>query len=610
MMERDGEPRLFVEAEPRLDTEAGPRLDTEAEPRLFVEVSDLLAHFRAFRTPMGVARVQMAILGAGEGLFIPIAHPRGVGGLRLVAPDALARLMAGARAGGPRDAPDWVAALDAAERALAEAPAPEFQPGDRVACLGQPEEPELRRLRGLRATHGILLCLLFYDAIPLTVPEHCEPWLTQAFAARFVALCLQVDRVVAISQEAARDFRRWQRVALPLLDIPVGVVSLDAAFPVAPEPTPLVPDEPYVLCVSTLEARKNHALLLHAWLTLLRRHGAAVMPRLVLVGREGFGAEAALRLLRHAPELRERVSWLRDVGDGALAALYARSLFTVFNSFHEGWGLPVTEALAHGKLVIAPDHTSLREAGGRAAIYVASQSEPELTEAIWALLRDPGHRAALEAALPDRAPLRAWRAVAEDLAAQLRAEAPAIAAPRATLPLGWRIPLQPLAPAVLPALPPAAAVLAEVMREGEGWGEAEAGGVWLLDGGARLRFPLDHALVRPLLLLELTAPAGPVRLRMRAWPDGAWQVLPLAADERRLVAVELPAGGPGDLVVEFDTSSHATLPGEARRLHALLSGLMLCEAHDAESRLRYAEDRAGLRRPVAENADRPPGGPG
>jgi hypothetical protein len=59
-------------------------------PRIFVEVSDLLAHFRAFRTPMGVARVQMAILRAGEGLFIPVAHPRGPlgdgGGLRLVPP--------------------------------------------------------------------------------------------------------------------------------------------------------------------------------------------------------------------------------------------------------------------------------------------------------------------------------------------------------------------------------------------------------------------------------------------------------------------------------------------------------------------------------------------
>jgi hypothetical protein len=365
-----------------------------------------------------------------------------------------------------------------------------------------------------------------------------------------------------------------------------------------PEPTALLPDGPYVLCVSTLESRKNHALLLQAWLGLLRRHGAAVMPRLVLVGREGFGAEAALRLLRHAPELRDHVTWLRDVGDGALASLYAGCLFTVFNSFHEGWGLPVTEALAHGRLVVAPDHTSLREAGGRAALYVTSQSEPELADTLWDLIRDPARRAALEAALRGRAPLRSWRDVAEDLAAQLRAELQA-PGPRAAWPVGWRLTLPPPPPPALPALPAVADVLVQVMREGEGWGEQEPGGVWLLAGGARLRLPLAQALAEPLLRLELTAPAAPVRLRLRA--DGAaWHVLDLAADERRLVELALPPCGPGELVVEFDTASHACLPGETRGLHALLSGLMLCEAGDMAARLRYAEERLGLGRAATE----------
>lgn len=575
-----------------------------AAPRLFAEVTDLLAHFRGYRTPMGVARVQMALLEAGADLFCPIAHSPAGGGLRRVPPELLARLMAGARAGGPRDAPEWVAALDAADAALARAPVAEFAPGDRVACLGQPDEPVLRRLRGLRASHGVLLCLLFYDAIPLAVPEHCEPALTEAFAGRFVALCLQLDRVLAISQEAARDFRRWQRAALPALDIPVGVVPLDAAFPAAPEATELVPAEPYVLCVSTLESRKNHALLLQAWLTLLRRHGEAVMPRLVLVGRRGYGAEAALRLLEQAPELRRKVTWLREAGDGALAALYAGCLFTVFNSFHEGWGLPVTEALAHGKLVLAPDHTSLREAGGGAAIYVTPQSEPELAEAAWELIRDPARRAALEAILPARAPLRRWRDVAEDLAARLHADAPAIGV-RITLPVGWRIPLLPLPACDLPALPPPAEVLAQVIREGEGWGEQEAGGVWLLAGGARLRLPLAEALAEPLLRLELTAPAAPVRLRLRA--GGPWHGLDLAAGEQRMVELALPPCGPGDLVVEFDTASHARLPGERRGLHALLSGLMICEAQDLVARLRFAEDRLGVRRAAPEAISSVPG---
>jgi glycosyltransferase involved in cell wall biosynthesis len=384
---------------------------------------------------MGVARVQMALLqpvgSRGEAsCSSPSPITRG-GRASLVPPAALAALMAGAGPAAARRA-----RLDrrpGRRRAgLARAPRAHFRPGDRVACLGQPRSrpaPPARAARQPR--HPALPAVLRRH--PAHRAEHCEPSLTRSFAARFVALCLQLDRVLAISAEAARDFRRWQRRALPGLDIPVGVVPLDAPFPAtlpAALPTELAEDEPFVLCVATLESRKNHALLLHAWLTLLRRHGEAVMPRLVLVGRQGFGAEAALRLLTHTPELRRKVLWLRDLGDGALAALYDRCLFAVFNSFHEGWGLPVTEALAHGKLVVAPDHTSLREAGGRAALYVTSQSEPELADTLWDLIRDPARRAALEAALRGRAPLRSWRDVAEDLAAQLRAEHPARAGAR------------------------------------------------------------------------------------------------------------------------------------------------------------------------------------
>ena len=91
-----------------------------------------------------------------------------------------------------------------------------------------------------------------------------------------------------------------------------------------------------------------------------------------------------------------------------------------------------------------------------------------------------------------------------------------------------------------------------------------------------------------------------MRLRLRAG-GGAWHALDLAAGERRLVELALPPAGPGDLVVEFDTGSVARLPGEGRALHALLSGLMLCEAHDLASRLRHAGDRAGLRRVSPES---------
>jgi glycosyltransferase involved in cell wall biosynthesis len=53
--------------------------------------------------------------------------------------------------------------------------------------------------------------------------------------------------------------------------------------------------------------------------------------------------------------------------DAEVSALYQGCLFTLFPSFYEGWGLPVTESLAFGRPCLISDRTSLPEAGGNLA---------------------------------------------------------------------------------------------------------------------------------------------------------------------------------------------------------------------------------------------------
>jgi hypothetical protein len=143
-------------------------------------------------------------------------------------------------------------------------------------------------------------------------------------------------------------------------------------------------------------------------------------------------------------------------------------------------------------------------------------------------------------------------------------------------------------------------MLGQVMREGEAWGAQEGNGVWMMAGEARLRLPLEAALLQPLLLLEVAAPPVSVRLRLRTLPMGIWHELELAPSEQRCVEVLLPPVGPGDLMIEFDTAAHMRPAGETRDLHAMLSGLMLCEADDLAARLRYLEGRLKLRRAEPE----------
>jgi len=579
--------------------------------RILADLTDLLHYFRINRLPLGVPRVQMALTEAaldGPPLLEPMAFEPVSGRFRALPAAELLALLATARRGADPEAPDWAAARATLAEAHQSAPEMGFAAGDRVFTPGQPFQMpgQMRRLRELRQAHGVALCTLFYDAIPLVVPEHCTPELTTGFAENLLSVCLQADRVVAISACAARDFRDWQRRLLPELDIPVGTMPLDAPLPPlgAGEPPPwpgqLSDGRPYVLCVSTLESRKNQPLLLHAWLTLLRRHGEHALPRLVLVGREGFGAEPARRLLENAPELRRNAVWLQDVGDALLARLYEGCLFTVFNSFYEGWGLPVTEALSHGKLVLAPDHSSLREAGGTAALYFTPQSEPELADLAWGLIRDPARRAALEAALPGRVALRRWREVAEGLVQELAAPLMALPDPfaRAGAIAGRRIGFE-----IQPPLPPAAMRAAHVghalILEGEGWSIPEEFGVWLTHGLARLRLPaLERQGMR--LFLDVTGPpaGGETGLRLLT-PDGGtgpWRTLGLGAEERRHLEFILPAGPAGDVVVEFDTAGARPAPGDTRRLSLMLHGLMLCADHDLQRAYEYLGDRLHLNR--------------
>ena len=56
--------------------------------------------------------------------------------------------------------------------------------------------------------------------------------------------------------------------------------------------------------------------------------------------------------------------------DADLKVLYEGCLFTLFPSFYEGWGLPVTESLAFGKPCIASNRSSIPEAGGKLARYI------------------------------------------------------------------------------------------------------------------------------------------------------------------------------------------------------------------------------------------------
>jgi glycosyltransferase involved in cell wall biosynthesis len=158
----------------------------------------------------------------------------------------------------------------------------------------------------------------------------------------------------------------------------------------------LPPPNSYALIVSTIEARKNHALLFAVWRRLLEDMPAATVPTLVFAGRTGWLVSDLMQQLRNSNFLDGKIVHIESPTDQELEALYDGCLFTVFPSFYEGWGLPVTESHAFGRPCIASKTTSLPEAGGSLARYI----DPDNTTDAYRVIRGT---------IEDRASLREWR---------------------------------------------------------------------------------------------------------------------------------------------------------------------------------------------------------
>ncbi|WP_426954482.1 glycosyltransferase [Muricoccus radiodurans] len=582
-----------------------------------LDLSDLLSWHGTHRTPSGIQRVQSEIAAAALAGAAPVtlcAMPPGGRGWRALPVAAFLRLRHLSHAPAGDDA-DWQHTLGAIGAWLDRAPDLVFAPGDLLVTPGSawwlPEYPVA--LRAARAA-GLRHVPVLHDCGPLVLPD-TDPAARRDFARWFETLPVLADGVIAVSQATAADFRRLMARHLPDAPVPpVAVVTPDGWTepPAAPAPLPaaeapgvlggalgalglrrpaavtaahpdLAPGEPFVLFVGSLEPRKNHALAFAAWQRLIARRGAAATPRLVLAGRRVEGDEAAMAVLEEDPALAGRVTLLPGLDDAAVGRLYAACLFTVYPSRHEGWGLPVSESLGHGKVAVVPEASALVESGRNGAVFFVAGSAEDLATTVESLLPEAA-RVAAEARIPPRGGLRDWSAVAADLlAAARRLTGPEHEAGAPLLPLLAEIPL---ARGTTPD-PRPEAVLAAALPEGAGWGPPAPDGLWSRRGPAALRFRVEeHGPLR--LRLSVTVPLG-ARPHLALRRAGAEEVLAecLTPGPAEL-ALEIGQGGP-ELELTLDGPLGRLADGREAGLGLHAIGLM--RGHSLAERIAYLEAR-------------------
>ena len=142
----------------------------------------------------------------------------------------------------------------------------------------------------------------------------------------------------------------------------------------------------YILCLSTLEPRKNMRLLVEAYDELLIE--AKIDIDLVLAGRKGWLVDDLLSRLNE--NTVSRIHFTGFVDDEFLPYVYRNARMFVFPSVYEGFGIPPLEAMSMGVPVISSDAASLPEVLGDAAIYFKSNDKKQLKQKIIQVLQDDG----------------------------------------------------------------------------------------------------------------------------------------------------------------------------------------------------------------------------
>ena len=234
----------------------------------------------------------------------------------------------------------------------------------------------------------------------ITPPGYFGPW-DNAITRGQVGALHQLARVgpsarlgIAHSQHMADELRRSGCARTTV--IPVGGI-------------PVPPEEPGADVVAALRARRHGAG--HQWLSVGRlapnkcheqaiaalfaaRRSSDPDARLTIVGSPTVASyAAALRTYAAALGLSGAVDFVSGLSDQDLAAHYRAADVLVMLSEHEGFGVPLVEAMGHGLPVVAYDGGAVGEILGGAGRLLAAKHPVLVADEVAGLLSDP---AALE----------------------------------------------------------------------------------------------------------------------------------------------------------------------------------------------------------------------
>jgi glycosyltransferase involved in cell wall biosynthesis len=258
-----------------------------------------------------------------------------------------------------------------------------------------------------------------YDLIPLLRPETYlgDPGFKRLYLRRLQSL-KRADLLLAISESSRRE-------AIEALEIaPERITAIGTGLPPSFLDIGPLPDEvetlttryglrrPFVLYTGGDDFRKNLEGMVEAFALLSTDVRAG--NQLAIVCQLSEGTQG--RLIGLAEKLgldTESIVCTGYVSDEELRLLYAQCSVFVFPSLHEGFGLPVLEAMACGAPVIGSNCTSIPEIINREDALFDPEQPRSIAGRMAEVLSDAGFRESLKTWGRERAKVFTWESCAD-----------------------------------------------------------------------------------------------------------------------------------------------------------------------------------------------------
>ncbi len=242
---------------------------------------------------------------------------------------------------------------------------------------------------------GVRSVVTIHDLIFLRHPEYYNKTDVGIYTRKFHQALREADRIVAISECTRRDICELGDIDASRVD----VIYQSCAPRFTEEPASWrmwrvrdkyeLPDR-YVLCVGSIEERKNALLVVKAM------HHLPDDVSLVIVGKQTPYSDLVHEyVFEH--RMHSRVQMLHEVPDDDLPSLYRMADCFAYPSRYEGFGIPIIEAISQGLPVVACTGSCLEEAGGPDNLYVNPDDDEAMAHAISQMLFGaPGRQQRIE----------------------------------------------------------------------------------------------------------------------------------------------------------------------------------------------------------------------